>query len=516
MHRIAILLLIAASGASAQTSAERWWQHVEFLASDKLEGRNTGSEGHRMAAQYAAEQFAAIGLQPAGENGWFQSVPFDTRRIEDEGSSLTLITGGKQTPLTIGKEALISGPANPAAALRAPLVFAGYGLQVPERNHDDLRGLDLKGKIAVVLSSAPKSWPAPMAAHMQNSEVRWQALRKAGAIGILTLFKQDPLPWPRIAVMRFEEKMSARLPGPDTFDGLKLSVTFNRQHAALLFDGTGHTYEEIVELAEKDAPLPRFPLNKELAATTKVTRGAVESQNVAALLPGRAKEYVVVTAHLDHTGIARSMAEDKISNGAMDNASGVAAVIELARRLKAAGPLERGVLFLLVTGEEKGLQGSRYFARRPTVPIRQIVANLNLDMFLPLYPLRSLVYFGGEESTLGDLAKETGAEFRIATVPDPMPDQVIFIRSDQYNFVLQGIPSLLFLFGYEKGSPEEKIQQEWFRTRYHNVTDDTAQTVDKDAAERFIDYLMALTRRTANEKAKPAWKADSFFRRFAR
>jgi Zn-dependent M28 family amino/carboxypeptidase len=174
------------------------------------------------------------------------------------------------------------------------------------------------------------------------------------------------------------------------------------------------------------------------------------------------------------------------------------------------------VLFLLVTGEEKGLQGSRYFTRRPTVPVKQMAANLNLDMFLPLFPLKSLIYFGGDESTLGDAARDVGGEFRIAAAPDPMPDQVIFIRSDQYNFVLQGVPSLMFLFGYDKGSPEEKIQQEWFQNRYHAVSDDATQPVDKQGAEKFLDYLTALTKRVANDKTKPAWKSDSYFRRFAR
>ena len=511
-----VLFALFTLTAFAQPPGQQWWNHVEFLASDKLEGRDTGSEGHRIAAQYVAEQFTRLGLQPAGTNGWFQPVPFDTRRVEDEGSSLTLFSGGTETKLTIGKEAIFRAPASIQPALRAPLVFAGYALQAPEQNHDDLRGLDLKGKVAVFLAAAPKAWPAPMAAHLQNIENRWEGLRRAGAIGFITLYKTEPLPWPRIAVSRFQTQMTARMRGAANFEGLRFAVTFNRQHADLLFAGTGHTLESLLQLAEGDSPLPRFPLRKEIAVTAQVTTGSVESQNVAALLPGRTKEYVAITAHLDHTGLARSMAEDKISNGAMDNASGVAAVLEIARRLKAAGPLRRGVLFLLVTGEEKGLQGSRYFTHHPTVPIRQIAANLNFDMFLPLFPLRSLVQFGGDESTLGDLAKEIGTEFGIASAPDPMPSQVLFIRSDQYNFVLQGVPSLMPLFGYQKGSPEEKIQQEWLQTRYHAVTDDVAQPVDKQAAERFIDYMTALTRRAASDKDRPVWKPESYFRRFAR
>ncbi|HEU0121341.1 MAG TPA: M20/M25/M40 family metallo-hydrolase [Bryobacteraceae bacterium] len=500
----------------AQTIAERWWSHVQYLADDKLEGRNTGSEGHRLAAQYAAEQFAQIGLRPAGKDGWFQPVPFETRQIDESGSSLTLIANGQERKLTLGKEAYISVRSEPKPAVRAPMVFVGHGIQSPEMDYDDLRGVDLKGKIAVVLTGAPRGWPGPLSAHMQAADVRWGALRRAGAIGIAIIPRVQTTPWVRSSAARLQAQMSARMPGLEEEGGQQLHIVINPLFADLFLEGTGHTLDELIKLSDGLTPLPHFPLNKELSAATLIKKGSLESQNVIGLLPGKKKEYVVVSAHIDHTGKMATFTGDGIFNGAMDNSSGVAAAIEVARQLKAAGPLERSVLFVLVTGEEKGLQGSRYFAKLPTVPRKRLVADCNMDMFMPLHALKGLTLLGVDESTLGDLARQVAAEFQLPVIPDPIPEQNRFTRSDQYSFVREGIPALAFKFGYTKGSPEEKIQLEWLRTRYHAVSDDLQQPVDKEAAARFTEYLAALVKKTANERNRPAWKKESFFRRFAR
>lgn len=515
MVRVPVYFLCVALTAHAQTTAERWWQHVQFLADDKLEGRNTGSEGHRMATQYAADQFKAIGLQPAGVNGWFQPVPFDTRQIDETGSSLAIVADGKETKLTLGKEAFISMRAEPAPAVRAPMVFVGHALQVPEMDYDDLRGVDLKGKIAVFINGAPKGWPGPLSSHVQTAAFRWAALKKAGAIGVATIAKVQTTPWVRGAAARVQMQMSARMPGMEEEGGQKIQVTVNPEYAGMLFEGTGHTLAELLKLSDGTSPMPHFALNKELVATAKVKKGSLESQNVVGLLPGKKKEYVVVSAHIDHTGKMTTFAGDGIFNGAMDNASGVAAVIEVARQLKAAGPLERGVLFVLVTGEEKGLQGSRFFARMPTVARKKLVADCNMDMFMPIHELKALTLLGVDESTLGDKAREVAEAFSLPVIPDPIPEQNRFTRSDQYSFIREGIPALAFKFGYTKGSEEEKLQTEWLRTRYHAVSDDLSQPVNKEAAGRFTEYLAALVKKAANDKDKPVWKKTSFFRRFA-
>lgn len=517
MVRVLSLLMFAALAVSGESLAERWWKHVTFLADDRLEGRETGTPGHRLAVVYAASELKKAGLKPAANGSWYQKVPFETRVIDEAGTSLTLVSGGEETKLTLGKEAYVNVRMMPKAAVRAPLVFAGYGLRVPEMGWDDLEGLDLKGKIAVVITGAPKGWPGPLSAHVQNAEVRWEGLRQAGAVGLISIARVQTTPWVRASAARLRPQMSAVLGKDNDEKDAEIQVVFNPEHAEMLFSGTGHAFADLLKSALASEKLPRFALGKELAATTRVTTGTVVSENVVGLLPGRKKEYVVVSAHIDHTGMTRSFTGDGIFNGAMDNASGVAAAIEVARLLKARKKkLERGVLVVLVTGEEKGLQGSRYFARKPTVPRNQLIADCNMDMFLPIHKLEALTILGVDESTLGDMARATAATFGLPVYPDPIPEQNRFTRSDQYSFIREGTPALAFKFGYKPGSAEEQMQADWLKNRYHAVSDDLAQPVDREAAARFTEYLAALVERTANAPRRPAWKPGSFFRRFAK
>ncbi len=515
MRRVFCFALLVTS-LSAENNGQLWWKHVQFLADDKLEGRNTGSEGHRQAAAYVAAEFERLGLAAAGTQGYMQPVKFSTRQIDEPNSKLGIVREGKTVPVELGKQAYFGLRTDPAPAVQAPMVFVGYGLRVPEMQHDDLKGLNLKGKIAVMFSGAPKGWPGPLSAHVQSGDVRWEPLRKMGAIGLITIPRVQTVPWVRASASRLQASMTAI----SEEAGQQVSITFNPEQADVLFAGSGHTVKELLDLAAAEKPLPKFPLVGKLTATIAVKRGEVESPNVAAKLEGthpkRKNEYIVVSAHLDHLGKMTTFAGDGIFNGALDNASGVAAMLEVARQLKAGRPLERSVLFVAVTGEEKGLQGSRFFARNPTVPAKQLIANCNMDMFMPLHALKFLTMLGIDESTLGDTAREVAKEFNLPVLPDPIPEQRRFIRSDQYSFIRAGIPSLAFKFGYEKGSPEEALQAEWLKSRYHAVSDDLAQPVDIAAAGRFTEYLAALVARTANQAQRPAWKSDSFFKRFAK
>jgi Zn-dependent M28 family amino/carboxypeptidase len=252
-----------------------------------------------------------------------------------------------------------------------------------------------------------------------------------------------------------------------------------------------------------------------------VQRGEVESQNVVGILrgsdPKRRDEFVVLSAHLDHLGIADPPVNgDRVYNGAMDNASGVAAILEIATRLHDAGTKPaRSLLFVAVTGEEKGELGSRYFAAHPTVDRSRIVADINLDMFLPLYALKVIEVQGLTESTLGDQVRAAAKGLGVEVQTDREPEQNRFIRSDQYSFIRQGIPALAFKFGYEFGSPEEKIRRDWVRDRYHKPSDDLGQPVDAAAASLFDHVIANLIQRVADDQARPKWNDDSFFKRFA-
>jgi Zn-dependent M28 family amino/carboxypeptidase len=245
----------------------------------------------------------------------------------------------------------------------------------------------------------------------------------------------------------------------------------------------------------------------------------LESPNLAGMAPGSGKlkdEYVILSAHLDHVGVGRPVNGDSIYNGAMDDASGIATIIEVARLLKESKfKLKRSVIFLAVTAEEKGELGSRYFAAHPTVPFRNIVADINLDMFLPLYPLKVIEVQGLMESTLGETVKAAAAADGVDVQIDQEPAENRFIRSDQYSFIRRGVPALAFKFGYLSGSPDETTRKNWVRDRYHKPSDDLMQPVDTAAAAKFDRIILRLMETVANDAARPQWRQDSFFRRFA-
>jgi Zn-dependent M28 family amino/carboxypeptidase len=299
----------------------------------------------------------------------------------------------------------------------------------------------------------------------------------------------------------------------------RLALNVNSATAEKWFAGSGHTFAEILALADSGRALPAFDLAARVRAKVRYERRTVTSPNVVALLRGSdpmlAKEFVVLTGHLDHLGVGAPVAADSIFNGAMDNASGVSALIEVARALAASRP-KRSVLFAIVTGEEKGLLGSYYWTKNPTVPLGQVAANLNVDMVLPIVPLAHLVVQGVDESTLGDAARAEAAAAGIDVIPDPEPQRNRFIRSDQFSFIRAGIPALAFNAGAIPGSPEDSLLHTWTKTRYHEPSDDLAQPIDSTAPAALIGYLTRLTMRIADAPVRPAWKEHSFFRTYAR
>ena len=403
------LFALVALAGDAPPESQRWWSHILFLADDKLEGRNTGSEGYRKAAVYVAGEFERAGLRAAGTSGYFQPVKFSAREIDEQNSSLALVSDGRSELLTPGEDGFIGLRVDPAKSVEAPLVFAGYGLTVPEMKYDDLTGLDLHGKIAVYVSGGPSSIPGPLSSHYQTAAERGKFLAQAGVLGTCVIANPIAMdvPWPRVALSRFQPAMSLNYTDLDESFGQKLGVAINPAHLDKWLAGSGHSADEILALAKERKPLPHFPLATALRARVSVKRTALESPNVVAILPGSdpelKDEYVVLSAHLDHLGVGKPINGDNIYNGAMDDASGVATLLDIAERLHQAKPkLRRSLLFAIVAGEEKGLLGSKYFATHPTVKPDQIVADLNVDMFLPLFPLRILTVYGLEESDLGE------------------------------------------------------------------------------------------------------------------
>jgi Zn-dependent M28 family amino/carboxypeptidase len=510
-----------ATPATADVEAAAWWAHVAFLATDEMRGRETGSPEHRKAANYVADQLAKAGVQPAGTNGFLQPVTFRSRKIDESKSSLTLVRRGKELPVGLGDEATFGMRIDPAPKVEAPLVFAGHGLVIPEVDHDDFAGLDVKGKVVVYLAGSPRSVPGALSAHYQSAAERWATLKRLGAIGTISVAnpKSMDVPWERSAPNRLNPAMALADAALDDTAGQQVSVAFNPARAERLFEGSGRTFAEILKIADEGKALPRFALAQSVRAVVAVDSQVVESQNVAGVVRGRdpalADEFVVLTAHLDHVGIGAAIDGDTIYNGAMDNASGIATLIESAKTVVAARP-RRSVVFVAVTAEEKGLLGSRYFALNPTVPKDGIVANINMDMFLPLFPMKTLMVLGLDESDLGDDVRAVAAAMTVGVQADPEPQRNRFIRSDQYSFIREGVPALAMKVGYEEGSAEAKVAADWTRQRYHAPSDDLDQPIDRGAAAAFTELIGDLCVRVANRDTKPAWREGSFFKRFAR
>jgi hypothetical protein len=531
LRRLAVVAVFASmwaglawyARAGGEPDGQRWWSHVLVLADDKLEGRNTGTPGHRKAAEYVAGEFERAGLKPAGTDGYFQPVRLISREIDEAHSSLVLVRdSGKEEPLVLGTDAILSSRVEPSPELEAEMVFAGFGLSIPEAHHDDFAGLDVRGKLVVLLSGAPTTIPGPLAAHMQSAAERAAVLKGLGAIGTVSILnpKHMDIPWERAALARFMPSMSLADPAMDESRGMKLAVTINPAHADKLLAGSGHTFGEILTAADSNKPLPHFAIPARLKVAAAAKHADVVSQNVVAVLPGSDPklkgEYVVFTAHLDHLGIGRPINGDAIYNGAMDNASGIAALLDVAAMLKERGTkLRRSVLFVAVTAEEKGLLGSKFFANAPTVDPKAIVANLNTDMFMPIFPLQKLTIYGMDESDLGADAAAAAESLGVAPQRDPEPFRNVFIRSDQYSFIRRGVPALALKVGFDKGSPEERVQKKWLTERYHAPSDDVAQPVDKQAAGAFDVLVARLLEHVANRDTRPRWKDTSFFKRFA-
>jgi len=511
------------TGPAAHFDGNSWWSHVKFLADDSLEGRDTGSEGLRKAQAYAVEQLQKAGLEPAGANGFYQPVRFTQYQVDESKSSLALVNNGQSKSISFADDAYISSRSTRAStALSAPLVFVGYGLKIPEKNLDELAGLDLKGKVVVYLAGSPSDIPTALASHYQTAGERWKSLHAAGVIGLITIFNPASMdiPWSRMSVNRNHPSMD--LADPEFYEtpGLQLGVAFNPASAEQLFAGSGHNFAEIAALGKDRKPLPHFPLAVSLQANAVIQTTTLESSNIVAKLPGSdpalKNEFVVLSAHMDHVGIGAPINGDRIYNGAMDDGSGSALVMDIAASLKShPEKVQRSILFLLVTAEEKGLLGSKYFAAHPTVAPKSIVADVNVDMFLPIVPLKILKMEGIEESDLGTRAAAIAQSMGVKPIVDPEPLRNAFIRSDQYSFIKKGVPAVKVDVGFELGTPEQKIFKDWLTNRYHAPSDDVNQPVDLKSAAAYEEFTRRLLLDTANTPARPRWKPDSFFRRYA-
>ena len=523
---VAATLAFTASAAGPSSEAKAWWSHVQYLASDKLGGRNAGGPGHRMAAGYVAAQFSKAGLSPCGDAGTFlQRVPLvDKRLIETESSLTAVMSGGQTRTIALGEEAILSTRGELPDLVDAPAEFLGYGLSIPG-SYDDFAGQNVRDKLVIAIAGSPASLPGPIRAHFSSAAERVKALRAAGALGILTISnpKTADVPWDRASATRLMPSMSIDDPVLSGGETPLLSAALNAAKSAWMFEGAPEPLARLLDLATAGQPLPRFPLKGiTFRARAKVQKKRLDSQNVCGLLPGsQPGESVVLSAHIDHLGTdPNATGTDKIYNGAMDNASGIATLIETARAMTKAGGQSgarprRSILFVAVTAEEKGLLGSRFFANRPPAAAGTMVADINMDMFLPIHAMKKIMAFGLEESSLRAHLEAVTARLGLGLQSDVEPHRNRFIRSDQYSFIQRGIPALALKVGYEPGSPEAELQKQWTAQRYHARADDLLQPVDFEAVSMFNRVVRELAIAVADAPNRPTWNESSFFRRFA-
>jgi hypothetical protein len=475
-------------------ATRRWWSYVTALANDGMEGRDTGSEAYQRAARYVSAEFEREGLQPAGEHGYFQAVPMQRVRLNTAASQAVIERkSGSHVFAWLREITMTAGPGLPDA-IAAPLVFRGSAPEPPE-------GLDLSGKIIVRLT-APVGTPA---ANLPAPPLPSGAV---GTLGIDNLDGPERRRWP--AAYAVNVALAETPPAPNPVPALFL----NPAVAEELFQGSGHTYAQLKQLYDAGMPLPWFEIPATLRATLRWETSMISSDNVLGILPGSdpalKNEYVVVSAHLDGYGFGEPIHGDGLYNGAFDDAAYVATLLDLAARWKSSSvKLRRSVLFAVVTGEEKGLLGSRYYVAHTTVPKDQIVADINLDQLRPLFPLKLLTMLALDDSTLGDTARAVGESMGIRIQADPEPDRNLLRRSDHINFIRIGVPSTGFIFGYEKGSGEEAIYRRWYADRYHSPSDDLKQPWDPEAAAKFNDFFRRLVETVANADERPQWKAGS-------
>ena len=497
--------------------------HAEFLADDALRGRDTGSPEYAIAARYAATRFASWGLAPGSGQSYFQMVDFAEAQVRT--SSMVARRGGRRAELTMLEDYLLFGSLTREKAKAAgDVVFVGYGIDAPELGRRDYAGLDVRGKVVLLVKGAPKSFAADQRAHYSSNRLKAELAERQGAIGILVVrdrSEEGRIPWRRVQSYA-DRPRTAWVAGDgalqDAFPGILFSAILSREGAAKLLDGTGDSIDSLLDSAERlDYRSRVLPVRLDVAYESRLSRA--ESPNVAAILPGSdpalRDEYVVVSAHLDHVGVGRAVDGDTIYNGFYDNALGSSILLETARVAAAAAERpRRSILFLLVTGEERGLLGSDFFAHYPTVEASALVADVNVDMPLLLAPTADLVAFGAEHSSLEAVVREAVAAHGFALVPDPMPEEVIFIRSDQYSFVRQGVPSIYLTTGSGTlggGDTQAKASAAFFSEHYHQPSDESGLGTDWDSVARFTAAQADIVRAIADQAKRPTWNEGDFF-----
>ena len=501
-------------------------KHMEVLASDEMLGREAGTENYDKAAQYLIQNFSDLGLKPLGSDGSFeQPIRFIESRLDTESTVMRIYNDDQAVDFIFKDDYIRSGGfGNVSEKITAPLVFVGYGIIAPEYNHDDYKGINVKDKILVVLSGAPPNFNTDQRAFYSSGRTKAEIAIAQGASGIISLrtpVDQKRRPWERYLPGVGSPGMRWLNQDNEPYNGytqLQGSATISQAGAKKLFELSGHDLDQIFN-HHAEGLNNSFDMGVTATLERSSNQREVLSSNIIGFIEGSdpilRSQYVIYTAHLDHIGIRTGKGNDHIHNGAYDNAAGIGSIIEIASSILSMDqPPRRSIIFAALTAEEKGLQGSSYFVKNPTVPIESLVANINIDMPYLGFPVADIHAFGAEHSSLYG-AMETATQYiGIQFTPDPLPEEVRFVRSDQFSFVKEGIPALALKAGTISSDPNidgGKELDNFLKNHYHQPTDDLNLPFSNEGTERFARTGLLLGLIVANDEQKPTWNADDFF-----
>ncbi len=523
----------ALAEASKAIRPEQIRAHMRFLSDNILQGRAPGTPGYDIAARYVATELEGMGLHSGVRGNWYQMVPLANAVTDAAASSLIITINGKGEKLTDAKDYILStwfaspakGSTKAEADVSAPVVFVGFGVTAPDQKYDDYAGVDAKGKIVASIYGAPSAFPSTERAYYSDTTVKNKNAVAHGAIGTLSImlpedWKRYPWDWlvPQIQVGEMHWLNKNGVPH-DFFPELRGNALLSEAGEKLLFVGAPKNLNEVFATAHASKPQAFvLPLNAHIHTVANQT--VISSPNIIAELkgsdPALRNQYVVYTAHVDHLGICPPVNGDNVCHGSVDNASGTSTLLEIARAYaRLPQPPRRSVLFVFVTGEEMGLLGSDYFAHFPTVPLKSIVANVNIDAAPGVFfPMKDVVALGAEHSSLGDEVTSAAKLMGYQVSPDPMPEEVGFIRSDQYSFVLQGVPAVDI--GDGPHSSDSKVDglaliKKWLVTRYHTPLDNMEQPLDFDSAAKGAVMNFVVGYEVAQHSTIPDWNKGDFF-----
>jgi len=538
MKRV-VLSVLALSVSSALMAATpkfdgaRISADVKELASDAYEGRSPATAGEAKTIAFLSKQFADAGLQPGGDlkDGkrlWTQAVPLLKGDIVGT-PSLALSSKGKPQSLTQGQEIAVRAAMNGASEVdiqNAPLVFLGYGVNAPERNWNDFKDVDLKGKIAVVLINDPDfetgegDFDGKGMTYYGRWTYKYEEAARQGALGVLIVHETAPASygWATVAGSNTNTMFDVVRDNPAEAHPL-LEGWIQRDLAVDLFKRAGQDFEALKKQAQRRDFKPVELKGETLSAKYAVKTEVITSHNVAARLEGskHPDETVVYSAHWDHIGVGKPDANgDTIFNGALDNASGTASLVELARGFAKGKRPERSVLFLAVTAEEKGLLGSEFYASHPLYPLAKTVAVINMDGMAPFGPSRDFGIYGSAKLELLDQLKDVAQGWDIRYTPDPKPEAGLFFRSDHFPFAKRGVPAVSYSAGQDwvdgGVAAGKAASDDYTAKRYHQQGDEWQPDWKFAGAARDLEVLYTLGNQLANSRSWPNWSDDSQFR----